>query len=102
MAVEGDYSWLDVNGLGASNRIWANNAAGASTLAGLLKKLSNAKLRAAGYRTPIDISAIDPNAAAAANVETARTKMVITLSAPPLAGGAASAASRARTSSCCS
>lgn len=87
MAVEAAISWLDVNGQGASNRMWVADGAAATGLALLLKPLSNAKMKGASYSTPLDISGIDPNAAVAANVETARTKMAITLSAPPLGAG---------------
>lgn len=85
--VEGSYSWLDVNGLGASNRLWAADDVAVATLAGQLKKLSNARLKSASYSTQVDISGIAGNAAAAANNETARAKMVITLSAPSVSAG---------------
>lgn len=85
--VEGSYSWIDVNGLGASNRLWAADDAGVASLAALLKKLSNARLKSASVSTQVDISGIAANAAAAANNETARAKMVITLSAPSVSDG---------------
>lgn len=85
--VEGSFSWIDVNGLGASNRVWAADGAGVATLAAALKKLSNARLKGAASLEPVDISGIAGNAAAAANLETARAKMVITLSAPPVSDG---------------
>lgn len=85
--VEGSYSWLDVNGLGASNRLWAADGPGVASIAAKLKKLSNARLKQAALVQPVDISGIAGNTAAAANVETARTKMVITLSAPSVSDG---------------
>lgn len=85
--VEGTYTWIDVNGLGASNRVWTTDDASAAALAAALKKLSNARLKGAAISTPVDISGIAPNAAAAANLETARAKMVITLSAPAVSDG---------------
>jgi hypothetical protein len=85
--VEGSYSWVDVNGQPASNRLWATNSAGVASLAAKLKKLSNAKLKNAAVTTPVDISGISGNTAAAANVESARFKMIITASAPPVSAG---------------
>lgn len=85
--VEGTYSWIDVNGLGANNRLWAADSAGVASLAAKLKKLSNARLKNAATVAPVDISGIAPNAAAAANIETARQKMIITLSAPAVSAG---------------
>lgn len=85
--VEGTYSWLDVNGVGAKNSIWSANSADVAAIAAALKKLSNAKLNEARVSEPVDITGIANNGAAAANVETARTKMVITLSAPPVSAG---------------
>jgi hypothetical protein len=79
--------WSDVNGVDASNSIYVADAAAAATLAGQLKTLSNAKINNGNFVQPLDLTAIDPNTAAAANVETARAKMVITLSGAPAAAG---------------
>lgn len=87
MAVEGNFSWQDVNGIPATNRFWLEDGAAASAMAITIKKLSNAKLKGVSYSTPVDISGLAANNAVAANVETARAKMAITLSAPPLGAG---------------
>ena len=80
-------SWLDVNGIGASNKFWVTDDAAAQTVLADLKKLSNAKVTNAQYGTPLDLTAIGANTAVTANVETARAKMAITLGAPPATAG---------------
>jgi hypothetical protein len=83
MAVQDSISWEDINGIEATNRFYVADAAGAVTAATLMKKLSNAKIVASSVKSDVDISGVPANNAAAANVETARAKMVITLSGPP-------------------
>lgn len=79
--------WEDVNGVSASNSIYVADAAGGASLADALKTLSNARITNGNFVQPLDLSGVDPNTAAAANVETARAKMVITLSGDPPAAG---------------
>lgn len=83
MAGEAELSYVDVNGIPASNRFVVDDAAAAATSLALFKKLTNSRIKAARFSTPVDVSGVAANVAAAANVETARAKMIITLSAPP-------------------
>lgn len=86
-AAEVSISYMDVNGLGASNRFWVADDGDAAGLPALLKKLTNAQIKNASYATPIDISGLASNNAVAANNESAEFKMAITFSAPPLGAG---------------
>lgn len=89
MAVLLEVSWRDVNKVPASNRVSVDDAAAAATLLAKLKTLSNAEIEAAYILTPLDISGLAGNVAAANNVETAKTKMKITMSGPIPAGATA-------------
>lgn len=86
MAVGLEISYLDVNGVPATNRLSIDAAANAAAVAALLKALTNAKIVSANILTPVDISGLAGNAAAAANVESAKFKMAISLTGPIPAG----------------
>jgi hypothetical protein len=87
MAGEAELSYVDVNGITAANRFVVDDEAAAAAALALFKKLTNARITRARFSTPVDVSGVPANAAAAANVETARAKMIITLSAPPADAG---------------
>lgn len=85
MAVEMSVSYLDINGVSAKNVFAADDDAAAAALIPLLDALTNAKINAASYATPLDVSGT--SAASATNVESAKFKMAITMSGPIPAGG---------------
>lgn len=80
MSVEVVVSWLDAQGSTASNTFTSADAAAALSAVTLLKLLSNAKIIAANYSTPLDLTGIAANNAVAANVESAKFKMAVQLS----------------------
>lgn len=80
MSVEVAVSWLDAQGESATNTYTVDDAAAALASVILLKALSNAKILAATYSTPIDLATVPSNNAVAANVESAKFKMAVQLS----------------------
>lgn len=86
MAVEVTISYLDVNGDGATNKYASTDAASAAASIAKFKALTNAKIIEASYSTPIDISGLTGNTAAAANLETVKAKVAITMSGPKPTG----------------
>lgn len=80
-------SYRDVNGVEATNRFTVADATAAAAALAKFKALTNAKIIDASYATPLDISGITGNTAAAANVESAKFKCAITLSGAIPTGG---------------
>lgn len=82
-------SYQDINGVGSTNSFTvADNAAAVASCAAI-KKLTNCKIMSAALATPVDISGVANNNAAANNVESAKFKMAVHLSANPPAGATA-------------
>lgn len=86
MAVGLEVSYIDVNGVPATNRLSIDAAANAATVAQQLKQLTNCKIVAANILTPVDISGLTSNTASATNNESAKFKMAISLTGPIPAG----------------
>jgi hypothetical protein len=70
-----------VNGIHAKNQIFVADVVGALGAAVHLKALSNARIVSAMFSVPLDLTTLTGNVAVAANVETARAKAVVTMSA---------------------
>jgi len=82
MAVELEISYLDVNGESATNSVSIDAAANAAATVQLFKNTSNCRVVKASIITPVDISGLTGNTSAAANVESAKFKMAVSLSGP--------------------
>jgi hypothetical protein len=80
MSVLVTISYRDVNGVEATNQFAVADATAAAAAVPKFKALTNCKILEASYATPIDISGLSGNTAAAANVESAKFKCAIALS----------------------
>lgn len=79
--------WIDVNGIHARNSLYTPDVVGALGVVTHLKALSNARVLSALFSIPLDLTTLPGNTAVAANVETARAKAAVTMSADPAAAG---------------
>ena len=87
MTYQLEIRWQDAQGLRVNERFSVGDATLPGDVLTAFKKLSNAKIISASQITPVDVSGLIGNTAAASNVETARQKMVVSMSGPvPLAG----------------
>jgi hypothetical protein len=87
MAVEVSISWFDANGDTASNSFTVADAAAAASALAALHAISNAGVSAASYATPLDLAGL--TTPVAANVESAKFKMAITMSGDKPVGATA-------------
>jgi len=72
-----DVTFQDINQLESKSSMWIEDEAGASDVLTALKNASNAKILRATLSTPVPLTTITNNDAAAANVETATSKAII-------------------------
>jgi hypothetical protein len=79
--------WVDVNGIHARNSVYTPDVVGALGVVTHLKALSNARILSALFSIPLDLTTLSGNTAVAANVETARAKATVIMSADPAAAG---------------
>jgi len=77
MAVEVNITFKDVNGDEGQTSFWSDTAANAQAALELFGPLTNAEVIKASYSTPLDITGAWNVAAAAANVETCRSKVKV-------------------------
>jgi hypothetical protein len=80
MAVELSVTYTDINGATSTSDFSVVDAASANAVLPKLKALTNARITAANILTPLDITTIPANTAVAANNETVRVKMSISMS----------------------
>lgn len=81
-------NFQDVNGQNSNTKFYVDSADAGSALQSLAN-LSNAQIVSAYLTTPLDLTTIDPNTPAAANVETVKEKIKVRLEAAAGGGGAA-------------
>lgn len=72
----------DINGISATTKFWCNTAIEAALALQNAANLSNAQIVYAGLTKPLDLTAVAANVASNANVETAKTKLVLSLFGP--------------------
>jgi hypothetical protein len=82
-------SFQDVNGIFAATHFWCNDLVTAIAAMQSLANLSNAQIVGGYLAQPIDLAGVTGNTASNANVETARTKAIISLSGADLGSVAA-------------
>jgi len=84
-----EVSYLDANGNTSTNEVTVADLESAQFLLPKLKKLTNCKILSARLIQPVDVGFIASNNAVAANVESAKFKMAISMTGPIAAGATA-------------